>query len=86
MLQNVETEERVQAGSNGWEVSGKENILPGLFCFLWDLDWGPFPFLRLKVMSQEGIARTWALELPSYLWFGTAMSASFPCGFKGSEV
>lgn len=40
MLQNVETEERVQAGSTGWEVSGKENILPGLFCFLWDLDWG----------------------------------------------
>lgn len=50
MLQNVETEERVQAGSTGWEVSGKENILPGLFCFLWDLDWGG----RISFPEDEG--------------------------------
>lgn len=71
------TEEKVWAGSTGWEVSGKENTLLGLFSFLWNLYWGPFPFLRLKVASQEGIAR--ALELPSSLLFGIALSACFPC-------
>lgn len=41
-------EETVRAGSISWEVSGKENTLLGLFCFLWDLYWGAISFPKVE--------------------------------------